>query len=199
MLIHFPSEETGRLRKLSRPWHGPYRVISSNATNVTAVKVYFPREDPIQVHQMRVKPCPQGFPAGFYWYGNKRKGPGRPPRWVERALTDPTTVTVEASSAESVHTPAGEGLGGPILDTAPDDPDGSRTSDAENDSSDFEEEMSDSDSEPLDSGSLQPYDLTDQENATSPSEWPPSEGTLPSGPQPRYSLRSRRKPPQRLM
>ena len=72
VMIRFPSEETDRLCKLSRPWHGPYRVTSCNATNVTAVKVYFPREDPIQVHQLRVKPCPPGFTAGFYWYGTKR-------------------------------------------------------------------------------------------------------------------------------
>ena len=65
VLIRFPSEETGRLRKLSQPWHGPYSITSCNETNVTAVKVYFPREDPIQVHQLRVKPCPQGFTAGF--------------------------------------------------------------------------------------------------------------------------------------
>ena len=73
VLIRFPSEETGRLRKLSRPWRGPYRVTSCNETNVTAVKVYFPREDPIQVHQLRVKPCPRGFTAGYYWYGSKRR------------------------------------------------------------------------------------------------------------------------------
>ena len=40
VLIRFPSEETGRLRKLSRPWHGPYRVTSCNKTNITVVKVY---------------------------------------------------------------------------------------------------------------------------------------------------------------
>ena len=51
ILIRFPSEESGRLRKLSRPWHGPYRVTSCNDTNITAVKVYFPIEDVIQVHQ----------------------------------------------------------------------------------------------------------------------------------------------------
>jgi len=45
VLIRFPSEETGKLRKLSHPWHGPYRVTSCNETNVTAVKLYFPRED----------------------------------------------------------------------------------------------------------------------------------------------------------
>lgn len=53
------------------------------------VKVYFPRERPIKVHQLRVKPCPQDFPAGYYWYGTKCKGPGRPPRWVERMLSEP--------------------------------------------------------------------------------------------------------------
>ena len=26
------------------------------------------------------------FPAGYYWYGGKRKGPGRPPKWVDRLL-----------------------------------------------------------------------------------------------------------------
>ena len=67
VLVRFPSEETGRFRK---PWHGLYRVTSCNQTNVTAVKVYIPREAPIQVHQLRVKPCPPGFPAGFFWYGN---------------------------------------------------------------------------------------------------------------------------------
>ena len=55
MLIWFHSEETGKFRKLSRPWHGPYRVTSCNETNITAAKIYFPREDPIQVHKLRVK------------------------------------------------------------------------------------------------------------------------------------------------
>ena len=30
VLIRFPSDEAGRFRKLSRPWHGPYRVTSRN-------------------------------------------------------------------------------------------------------------------------------------------------------------------------
>ena len=59
VLIRFPSDETGKPRKLSRPWHGPYRIISCNDTNITAVKVYFPHEDAIKVHQTRVKPCPK--------------------------------------------------------------------------------------------------------------------------------------------
>ena len=32
VLIHFSHEETGRLRKLSRPWHGPYRENNPDVT-----------------------------------------------------------------------------------------------------------------------------------------------------------------------
>ena len=107
VLIRFPSEETGHLRKLSRPWHGPYRVTSCNETNVTATKVYFPCEDPIQVHQLRVKPCPPGFPAGYYWYGSKRRGPGRPPRWVEQVLMDSQQPVMQTDRADQqTSTPA---------------------------------------------------------------------------------------------
>ena len=88
MLIRFPSDKSGKQRKLSRPWHGPYRVMAHSPTNVTAVKVYFPREEPIKVHRTRVKPLPDGFMAGYYWYGGKRKGPGRPPCWVDNLLSD---------------------------------------------------------------------------------------------------------------
>ena len=114
VLIRFPSEETGRFRKLSRPWHGPYRVTSCNDTNVTAIKVYFPCENPIQVHQSRVKPCPDGFTAGYFWYGGKRKGPGRPPKWVEKVLSsdDPCTDA----------DPAIDSLTDPLADVDPDSP-----------------------------------------------------------------------------
>ena len=100
VLIRFPSDETGKLRKLSRPWHGPYRVVSCDDTNLTAVKVYFPREDAIKVHQTRAKPCPEGFMAGYYWYGSKRKGPGRPPKWVEDVLSDAADRTRSEESAD---------------------------------------------------------------------------------------------------
>ena len=62
--------------------------------------MYFPREDPIQVHQLRVKPCPRGFTAGYYWYGSKRKGPGRPPRWVRDVLAGQDSSNPHDSLAE---------------------------------------------------------------------------------------------------
>lgn len=50
-------------------------------------KVYFPDDVSIQIHQSRVTRCQLRFPAGYYWYGNKRKGPGHPPKWVNNLLT----------------------------------------------------------------------------------------------------------------
>ena len=66
ILIHFPQDETGKYRKLSRPWHGPYRIISRNDPDVTAVKIFFPSDPPVQVHQSRVNRCPPSFPNDFY-------------------------------------------------------------------------------------------------------------------------------------
>ena len=42
ILIYFPQDETGKFfyRKLSRPWHGPYRIIFRIDPDVTAVKTY---------------------------------------------------------------------------------------------------------------------------------------------------------------
>ena len=99
-MIYFPQEESGADRKLSRPWHGPYRVVSSSETGVTAVKVYRLDESTIQVHQSRVCRCPEAFPAGFYWYGPRRSKPGRPPKWVDQLLTNPQMGQASDAVAE---------------------------------------------------------------------------------------------------
>ena len=72
VLVKFPAEEPGRIRKLSRPWHGPYHITSVRGPDVNVVKVYHTQDDGIQVYQSRVKYCPPNFPAGFYWYGGKQ-------------------------------------------------------------------------------------------------------------------------------
>ena len=66
ILIHFPQDETGKYRKLSRPWDGLYRIISRNDPDVTAVKIFLPSDLPVQVHQSRVNRCPPSFPNDFY-------------------------------------------------------------------------------------------------------------------------------------
>lgn len=47
VLVRFPQEETGRNRKLSRPWHGPYRITDRRDPDVSVTKVYFPSEGAI--------------------------------------------------------------------------------------------------------------------------------------------------------
>ena len=100
VLVYFPQDESGRWRKLSRPWHGPYRVVEVSTTGVTCTKVYFPQEVKLHVHQSRVCVCPQEFPAGYYWYGGKRKGPGRPPKWVDKMLQSGPSCTSDAIACE---------------------------------------------------------------------------------------------------
>ena len=51
VLVRFPQDETGKQRKLSRPWHGPYRIVERRDPDVTVVKVYAPQDGQIQVHQ----------------------------------------------------------------------------------------------------------------------------------------------------
>lgn len=66
-----PRTSTG---ELSRPWHGPYQIIKKVDPDVTCVKVYFPQEGELQIHQSRVCTCPREFPAGYYWHGGRRRG-----------------------------------------------------------------------------------------------------------------------------
>ena len=98
VLVYHPQDETGGNRKLSRPWYGPYRVTSIQDPDVCLVKVYFPQDQEIRVHQSRVKACPVNFPSGFYWYGGKRRGPGRPPKWVISLLDEHMTGDASPSS-----------------------------------------------------------------------------------------------------
>ena len=39
VLVRFPQEEQGRLRKLSQPWHGLYRIVSRDDPDLTVAKV----------------------------------------------------------------------------------------------------------------------------------------------------------------
>ena len=92
VLVKFPQEESGHLRKLSRPWHGPYCVTSLDLPDVTVTKVYRSEDGPLQVHLSRIQPCPPTFPHGFYWYGGTQYAPGRIPQWV-RSLLDGSSDT----------------------------------------------------------------------------------------------------------
>ena len=85
-MIYFPQDDTGKHRKSSRPWHGPYCIISQDDPDITAKKIFFPDDPPIQVHQSRVMKCLPGFPSEFYWYGARRAKPGRPSKKLQEQL-----------------------------------------------------------------------------------------------------------------
>ena len=98
VLVYFPQDETGKDRKLSHPWHGPYRIISRDDPDVTVKKIYFPDDPQVQIHQSRVQMCPELFPQGFYWYGKRKHGPGRPSKKVQKKLTEINASLEQTSS-----------------------------------------------------------------------------------------------------
>ena len=102
VLVKFPQEESGKNRKLSRPWHGPYRVTQRNDPDLTVTKQFFPEEGTIQIHQLRVCPCPQ-LPIGFYWYGGTHHSAAGVPRWVEK-LTQNGTLCGQRTEDRQVET-----------------------------------------------------------------------------------------------
>ena len=96
--VRFPHEETGHLRKLSRPWHRPYRISAVNNPDVIVTKIYFPQASPIQVHQNWICRCPSGFPSGFYWYGNNQQSPGKTLKWIDNLKdTDKGTDSTDSN------------------------------------------------------------------------------------------------------
>ena len=110
VFVHFPQEQTGWMRKLSCPWHGPYRICTSSGPDVSVTRVYFPGE----VHLKRVMPCPPYLPAGFFWYGPKHKSPDNPPRWVETMMSASRQLT---DKSECFRDEVGTaGVGAPIDD-----------------------------------------------------------------------------------
>ena len=86
VLVRFPQEESVKQQKLSRPWHGPYRIIRKTESDVTTVPVHFPESGSILVQISQVSPCLLKWPVGFYWYGGNRLSRGKVPSWVERLL-----------------------------------------------------------------------------------------------------------------
>ena len=86
-------------------WHGPYRIESVSPTGVVAVKVYFPQEGSIQVDAQRMTKCPPppNFSYGYYWYGNRTKGPGRAPKQIDQMMKDADASSSTTDSDETGH------------------------------------------------------------------------------------------------
>ena len=108
VLVYFPQDDSGKMRKLSKPWHGPYRIIRRQDPTVVCTKVYFPDHGEMRIHQSRICPCPAEFPAGYFWYGSRRRGPGRPPRWVDRLLSAVPTCGQDKEEGHGVNGPTSQ-------------------------------------------------------------------------------------------
>ena len=50
-----------------------------------------------------VKPCPPDLPAGSYWYGTKRAGTGRPPKWTEHVSSQNVLEPQTSSRHQTTH------------------------------------------------------------------------------------------------
>ena len=70
---------------------------------------YFPQQGTVHVHLSRVKPCPLDLPAGMYWYGSKRAGPRRPPKWTQQ-ITDQESFENNSRRSRRAHLWGGESV-----------------------------------------------------------------------------------------
>ena len=76
-MVKFPQEETRSLCKVSRPWHGLYRIIDRQDPDVTVGSMPHRMDKFRELHPAHHS-CP--------WYGTRRSSPGRPPKWVDQLL-----------------------------------------------------------------------------------------------------------------
>ena len=178
VLVKFPHEESGRNRKLSRPWHGPYRVIQCNEPDLTVVKQFFPEQGSIQIHQLRVCPCPV-LPIGFYWYGANSHSAGSVPRWVEKLTQSGVQATVVEPGEEDQE----------LSDTA-----------VEPDEEQEQSDKRESESRACNMDESQHIECTDQDDPRSTATSPDVGEEQPSD-VPRYQLRNRltRRAPDRYL
>ena len=72
VMVLMPSEIQGKDWKLTRPFHGPYRVLTVTPTNVEVRLVDNPSDKPIFVNLNRVKPC---YPeqGNETWTGHRKR------------------------------------------------------------------------------------------------------------------------------
>ena len=66
------------------PVHGTVYIVSSSVDTQMSLssRCMPPQDGKLHIHQSRVVPCLPELPAGFFWYGTRHAGPGRPPKWV---------------------------------------------------------------------------------------------------------------------
>ena len=63
---------------------------------------------------------PTRVPAGYYWYGGRRAGPGRPPKWVDALLQGSPVQSPDDERGPEHSLTEPEGEGDPTVENVPD-------------------------------------------------------------------------------
>ena len=87
VMVYMPYEDSGKLRKLALPYHGPYRVLDITTNGVSVRPVDHPDQEPIRVNLDRVTKCPDELPD-ISWLGNTHKRSTKKNRSVPPRLAD---------------------------------------------------------------------------------------------------------------
>ena len=85
--IFFPHEESGKNRKLSKPWHGPYRVISRDDPTLVCTKAYSLSMGRSVFIKAGRTPAQSSFQQDSFGTAVEGEDQENPPRWVEQLLS----------------------------------------------------------------------------------------------------------------
>ena len=91
-----PSSITGELKKLARPVHGPYRIISLDTNTAHVRRVDQPQDEPILVVIDRLKRCPDELEEGCW-----------PPKATGRGRRKMRRKAVQRTTGDTTPTPGG--------------------------------------------------------------------------------------------
>ena len=98
--MHFPHEKTGKKRKLSWPWCGPFRVSAIKDPDLTVTKCTSQKILPFRCTNSEcVIYSPDMLPPGFYWYGGNQRSSQRTPSWLQRMLARSSSDSHGAGSS----------------------------------------------------------------------------------------------------
>ena len=80
VMVYMPKDSQGKNRKLARPYHGPYRVLSVTPTNVEVRLADKPKDDPIFISLDRVTLCyPELDDTSWDGHTRHRRNPRKSP------------------------------------------------------------------------------------------------------------------------
>lgn len=71
-MVFMPKDVAGKERKLARPYHGPYRVLSLTSTNAEVQLIEHPEYAPIFVAMDRLRKCYPELPD-VSWTGRRQR------------------------------------------------------------------------------------------------------------------------------